>query len=50
MSVISLAYLTRKWCHNNKHFAEFAPRAEKQFAWMWYEEITSLSAYVWRLV
>jgi len=32
--------LLRKWCHNNKHFAELAHIRHR------YEEITSLSPYV----
>jgi len=42
-----ITVLLRKCCHNNKHFSELAPHhGGKQIAslaWVWYEEITSLS-------
>jgi len=42
-----MTILLRKWCHNNKHFAELVGRHDgKQLAQIRHQETTSLSPYV----
>jgi len=39
-------HLTKKRCHNNKHFSELVPHHGRKTAGTWYEEITSQSPNV----
>ena len=47
-----ITLLLRKWCHNNKHIAEFGAHVGRKTTGidMVYEEITSLSPYVYSLI